>query len=373
MPRLPKENPLHGKKPNQKLKPYLVLQYLMLNSDENHTISAEKIAEALQKYGIDAERRSIYKDIEEINKAQLIITQNVDVWDAEDMLIDDIDDEIKLVAYDKHRKGFYVKNRLYDLNDLRLLAECVYSSKFLSEQKAKRLSGVVGSLASRYEREAILHDIYLVKRNRTDNKYVNLIASTISDAMNKTLDGKRKAAEKISFKYLEYDLSNLRERREHRGGALYIVSPYKLLINDDNYYLLAFNDEVKAMRTYRLDRMKDVKRLIGVPREGEEDYLKLNVESYTQRITNMYDKRDSERITIRCSNALLNPVIDRFGIDEAVYRKLDDHTFTASVIVDISEQFFGWILGFGDNMQIVSPPNVIDEFKEYIDTVRKLY
>lgn len=99
MPRLPKENPLHGKKPNQKLKPYLVLQYLMLNSDESHTISAEKIAEALQNYGIDAERRSIYKDIEEINKAQLIITQNVDVWDAEDMLADDIDDEIKLVAY----------------------------------------------------------------------------------------------------------------------------------------------------------------------------------------------------------------------------------------------------------------------------------
>ena len=373
MPRLPKENPEHGKKPNQKLKPYLVLQYLMLNSDESHTISAEKIAEALQNYGIDAERRSIYKDIEEINKAQLIITQNVDVWDAEDLLADDADDEVKLVAYDKHSKGFYVKNRAYDLNDLRLLAECVYSSKFLSEQKARKLSGVVGSLASRHERDAILHDIYLVKRSRTDNKYVNLIASTISDAMNKELDGKRKAAEKISFKYLEYDLSNLHERREHRGGALYIVSPYKLLINDDNYYLLAFNDEAKAMRTYRLDRMKDVKRLIGIPREGEEDYLKLNVESYTQRTTNMYDKRDSERITIRCSNTLLNPVIDRFGIDEAVYRKLDDHTFAASITADISEQFFGWILGFGDSMKIVSPQSVVDEFKEYIDRVRKLY
>ena len=39
----------------------------------------------------------------------------------------------------------------------------------------------------------------------------------------------------------------------------------------------------------------------------------------------------------------------------------------------ISEQFFGWILGFGDKIQIVSPQSVVDEFKEYLDRVRKLY
>ena len=33
----------HGKKQNQKLKPYLVLQYLLRQSDENHVISAENI------------------------------------------------------------------------------------------------------------------------------------------------------------------------------------------------------------------------------------------------------------------------------------------------------------------------------------------
>ena len=47
-----------GKKPDQKLKPYLVLQYLLKNTDENNVISAPKIAEHLKVfYGIYAERR----------------------------------------------------------------------------------------------------------------------------------------------------------------------------------------------------------------------------------------------------------------------------------------------------------------------------
>lgn len=58
----------HGKKPNQKLKTYLVLQYLMKYSDEGHTVSAEQLVGYLMETcGIYAERRSIYNDIKEIS------------------------------------------------------------------------------------------------------------------------------------------------------------------------------------------------------------------------------------------------------------------------------------------------------------------
>lgn len=373
MPRIPKENPEHGKKPNQKLKPYLVLRYLMANTDENHKVRADDIVDALkEEYGVDAERRSIYKDIEEINKVYLMISEDINVEDAEAELADDEDDEIKLVAYDRHSRGYYVKNRGYDLNDLRLLAECVYSSKFLTERKAKQLAGVVGDLASMYEKEAITHDTYLVERSRTDNKYVNLISSTISDAMSKTLDGKRKAPEKICFKYLAYDINNLEKKKERRGGALYIVSPYKLLISDDNYYLLAFDDEKHKMLTFRLDRMKDVKRLIGISREGEEEFYKLDMTTYTQRNINMYGGKE-ERVTIQCVSYLLDTVIDRFGIKDAHYAKSDPDHFTVSVRVSISDQFYGWLLGFGRRMKLVSPQNVVDDFKAYVDKIRSIY
>ena len=56
----------HGKQTNQKLKPYVVLQYLLKYSDENNTKSAYDIIGYLEDCGISAERRSIYRDIEDI-------------------------------------------------------------------------------------------------------------------------------------------------------------------------------------------------------------------------------------------------------------------------------------------------------------------
>ena len=64
----------HGKKRDQKMKPYLVYEYLMRYSDANHVVSANELVGYLQECGISAERRSIYKDIEEINKALLVTT-----------------------------------------------------------------------------------------------------------------------------------------------------------------------------------------------------------------------------------------------------------------------------------------------------------
>jgi len=44
---------------------------------------------------------------------------------------------------------------------------------------------------------------------------------------------------KVSFHYLKYEINNLKTQVERRKGKPYIVSPYKLLINEGNYYLLA--------------------------------------------------------------------------------------------------------------------------------------
>ena len=57
-----------GKREHQKLKSYIVLQILQKETDENHVMSAMEIAAALEEMGIDAERRSIYRDIDDINK-----------------------------------------------------------------------------------------------------------------------------------------------------------------------------------------------------------------------------------------------------------------------------------------------------------------
>lgn len=76
----------HGKRNNHKMKPYFVLQYLLKNSDENHTKSAYDIIGYLEENGIVTERRSVCRDIEEINIANLILQEDYTVKEAKKIL-----------------------------------------------------------------------------------------------------------------------------------------------------------------------------------------------------------------------------------------------------------------------------------------------
>ena len=181
---MPKEN--SGRKSDQKMKPYLVYQYLLRNTDENHVVSAEQIVGFLQETcGIEAERRSIYKDIDAINRA---------VWVIEnDEPIDAIDDEYfedeKAIVYDKHFKGFYVRQRHFEASDIRLISECIYSSKYISQDEAERLVDIMREFVSEYQAEDIHADALVTNRVRTLNKSTLGNINVIYDAMSKKIDG----------------------------------------------------------------------------------------------------------------------------------------------------------------------------------------
>ena len=362
----------HGKKENQKLKTYLVLQYLLRQSDENHVVSAENIVGYLQQIcGIYAERRSIYRDIEEINKAMLMVEEEIDVHEAEERIAED--ESEKLVVYDKSKKGFYVRQRHYDLNDVRLLAECVYSAKFIEEKRAKRLVRVVCDLVSEEQAKQITHDAFLSDRVKTENTAVYYSVSTINEAMSRELNGQRHKPEKIDFLYQKHSISDVRQTVNRRNGARYIVSPFKLIINDGNYYLLGFDDEAQEMRTYRVDRMKDV-RLMGEPRDGEKEFSAIDLKTYTQRTFSMFGGQDTV-VTLRFENYLLDAVVERFGSDQlrAQYVRVDNDHFSVTTHVEISDQFFGWVLGFGDKVKITGSDAAAKQFRDYISSVYKLY
>ena len=253
-----------GKQEHQKLKPYVVYQYLLENTDEDHAISADAIAEKIKdEYKIYAERRSIYRDIEEINKICLMLEEDCTIDEAEEMLAED--ESLKTVAY-KSNKGFYVRQRHFDLEDIRLLAECVYSAKFIAKSKAEHLVNVLCEFVSEYQADSIKYNAYLVDRVKTSNTSVRKNIAVINEAITRSAAHK---PEKISFKYLKYTIDDVSSQVERRHGEKYIVSPFQLMINEGNYYLLAYEDKSQKMKTYRVDRMKDV-RLTNQPRDGTE-------------------------------------------------------------------------------------------------------
>ena len=83
---------------------------------------------------------------------------------------------------------------------------------------------------------------------------------------------------------------------------------------------------------------------------------------------------EKERVRIQMANKLLDTAIERFGRGpEATYSKIDDASFSVAADVEISDQFFGWLLGFGKNVKLLEPQNVVDEFKAYMDKIREIY
>lgn len=358
----------HGKQPNHKLKPYVVFQYLLKYTDENHVAPASDIVAFLEECGLNAERRSIYEDIREINLISIMMENDCTLDEAREMLEDE---EEKLVVYDPHRKGFYVRQRHFDLNDIRLLAECVYSAKFVTEGQAKRLVDVVCDFVSEHQAERIKHNAFLTDRVKTNNRSVLNNISVINDAMSRRLEGKSHKPEKISFKYLKHTIDDMTQQVERRKGEKYTVSPYQLLISDGNYYLLAYVNEKQKMRTYRIDRMKDVS-LTGEPREGEDEFAKLDVRTYAQRVFGMYSGTQ-KRVTIQFINPLLDTAIERFGMKDVQYSKVDDRHFKVTANVEISDQFYGWLLGFGKRAKLTWPDDEVEKFRLYVEKIEKMY
>ncbi|MCI9449686.1 MAG: WYL domain-containing protein [Clostridiales bacterium] len=350
-----------GRKSHQRIKPYLVLRYLWDNTDGKTTFAPSKTITAyLNSLDISAERRSIYRDIADINTVMYAVENDVSLDEAEEATEDM---ENRYIAYKKN-KGFYIQDRGYDADDIRLMAECVYSAKFLEEGRAKRLVDVICGLVSLDEAENIKHDAFLTDRNKTSNKQVLNNISVINDAM------RNKVPRKISFTYLTHSVNDVKIQISKRGGTR-IVSPYKMLINDGNYYLLSYNSSKGAMRTYRIDRMKDV-CLLDEPREGAEEFKKIDIEEYTKQTFSMY-RGESCRVTIRFINRLLDTAVDRFGTKNVLYNKDGEEHFTVSAIVSVSDQFFSWLCGFGSDAVILSPSPVIEKYKLLLKQTLSMY
>lgn len=379
------EKEKRGLKPEQKLKAYLILDMLQKKTDRFHPMSADAIADAISDdYGISAERRSVYRDIDAINIAVLLAHGEAATVEEAKEFVEDGMITIPYSAsnYAKEKKGFYFDNLFVDFEDIRLAAECIYSAKFIDKARAdKIIEEIVCKDISEYQKDEIVSDIFVSDRVRTTNKHLWKAIEIIREAMRHRTeddeDDKKKykhRPEQISFQYLTHTLGDVENEIERGKGAEYIVSPYKLMACDGNFYLLAYNAAMKShkVRTYRIDRMRNVKRIKGSEREGWEEVKQIDLETYTQTHFNMFTG-DSELVTIRFTNDLLDSIIDRFGTKNARYLACDKKHFTVTTRIHLSNPFYGWVFGFGKKAKIISPQKAVDEFAKMIETLSGMY
>lgn len=314
------------------------MKIMLEMTDDEHGLTMAEIIKELDKYDITAERKSIYDDFEALRLLGLDIIKE----------------------RDKRTFSYHVGNRKFELPELKLLVDAVQSSKFITVKKSRELIKKLESYASKYEASQLQRQVVVQGRIKAMNESIYYNIDNIQQAMN--------GNKKISFQYYQWNLEKKMEFRH--DGDFYFVSPWELIWDNQNYYLLAFDQKDQIMKHYRVDKMLNID-LLKDKREGKEIYKEADIALYTKKHFGMYDGKE-ENVKILFENRLIGIVMDRFGKDVSI-RKVDSNHFTVNLDIVVSGQFFGWILALGEGVKILSPTSVVDQFRENLTNVIEKY
>ncbi|HEY5560826.1 MAG TPA: WYL domain-containing protein [Clostridiaceae bacterium] len=318
-----------------------LLDILYKKSDEDNTLTMGSIIEELEKQGITAERKAVYKDIKEL-----------------------MDFGYDISTFEENRKGYFMRSREFDETEIRFLMDAILSSRCLTTKKSKDLSQKLLHLTSESSASRLKNRVTFEGRIKCHNEefYYNI------DKINRAISENKK----ITYQYYEYDFDkNLVLKME---GYIYTINPYDLCWNEDFYYLIGSHDKYDNLSNYRVDRMHDIK----IIDEKRKEIYKvsgydsgLNLVEYIRRSFKMFSG-DKTKVEIKFSRDLLNTIIDRMGVDVTI-RKLGGTHFKLSADVNIGEGFLAWILGFGTKAEVLYPDFLRETIKEKIEELRELY
>ena len=311
---------------NQKAKILYLMKIFLEETDEEHPLSRKEVEERLAKYGIHAERKSLYNDMETLK------TFGLDI------------------LYKKGRpEGYYLGEHEFELAELKLLVDAVQSSRFITEKKSSALIRKIEGLTSRHEAKQLQRQVVVADRIKSMNEsiFYNVDKLHIAIASN----------QQILFRYFEWTVK--KEIRLKKDGRPYQVSPWALTWDDENYYLIGYDMEAELLKHFRVDKMLDI-RVFDEPRGGQEEFSRFDVASYTRKTFGMFGG-DEKTVRLRFENRFVGVVLDRFGKDVQIWKDGESH-FTVRVQVAVSAPFFGWLTGLGKGVKILSPDDVAEEY-----------
>ncbi|GAA0804646.1 WYL domain-containing protein [Clostridium sp. AF19-22AC] len=268
-----------------KLKLLYLMKILLEQTDEDHVLSTIELINELKRYGISAERKSIYDDIEALNEFGMDI-----------------------INKRTQPSGFYVAGREFELPELKLLVDAVQASKFITENKTNELIKKLENLTSKFE--------------------------------------------------------------ARQNGEFYIVSPWALTWDDENYYMIAYDSAVKSVKYYRVDKMINTE-MTKERRAGRKEFARFDLAAFAKKTFGMYGGEERS-LKLRFGNELIGVVIDRFGKGILIHMDDADH-FIAHPAVNVSRQFFGWISSLGDRAEILGPDDVVEMYVEWLKSLLKCY
>lgn len=311
-------------------------RFLFDYTDENNEFTIyelqEKLSEMTNQPRLDF--RTIKQDIQTLNEMDFTIVEN---------------------RKEFGKKYYSHQNRLFETYQVRLLIDAVLSAKFFTKTEKERLIRNLRKLTSKPTARTFPKAYIYNEIPYSEFKIIKYSLDDIHLALVKKFH--------LMFKYGSYNLDGEFELK--REGEYYLIAPYALVRQKDQYYVIGDFLETGEIRHYRLDRMREIEVI-------KERYPKkeFDIEAYLKRSLNMFSGEETT-IRVRFCKRAINSIVDHFGV-EAIERD-GDHHFILTAQVNRSEGLKAWLLKWGSCAELLEPYSLINEIKREIDALSNLY
>lgn len=323
-----------------KIKLLRVLEILR-ETDEDHPYTANEIIAKLKLYGLDAERKSVLRDIAALQ-----------------------DNGYDIVLHSDNKRGYFMASREFEDWELKVLMDAAVGASFLTEENSRRLAEKLSALSSGSGRKTL--------------RAVTPLASTVKNGDPTTKNNidvlltaiRRK--KQVVFQYI-YTGPDLKKHLRFDGRE-YPISPYALIWRNDRYYLVGKYGDYDTLSYYRLERIRNIRvseksavdpeRFLGKNADLRiKEFVERNLNNYSGETTAVLLKIEEERIDL---------LLDTFGPDFRIESRSDGE-LTVRVTVNDGWGLTAWLLEHGDCVQIIEPAVIREEVIHYLDLIRKKY
>jgi predicted DNA-binding transcriptional regulator YafY len=280
----------------------------------------------LAEEGIPAERKGIYADILALQEAGLDICYR-----------------------GGQAGGWFVRKRLFQTAELKILADLVQAAHVLSPRKSRQLVEKLGRLTN-VQNAALTQEAAGVRRVKTSNESVYYHVEVLQQAILE-----RRV---VAFRYFTYD--NRKKKRFGREGADYTLSPRALFWEHGRYYLSGYDHLHAQPRRFRVDRMQEIES-----REEAQPQAAAAAEEGAPR-------GEETKVWLRCEGESAGLILDHFGMDcDLAPEESGSALLTARVRIDAF--FWGWLFGMGSRVELIGPLWAVRVYQQQIRDALQQY
>ena len=307
-----------------------IWQILREESDYDHPMTQADIAGKLEReYGIVIERKAVSRNISMLREAGVEVEQG--------------------------QRGVYLDRRDFEDAELRMLIDGVLSSKHITAKHSKELIERLCGQSNKYFKPHI-RNVYSVNDwSKTENQALFYNIEVIDQAIEQGV--------MVSYNYNKYGA----DKKLH-SSSYQRVSPYQMILHNQRYYLMAYNEYFGNMVFHRLDHITNIKlrpEHPSVPIRTVKGYERgIDYKELASTMPYLFTDKP-ERVTFVAENGIIDQIIEWFGKDVRILKKDDAHV-EVSLTASLQAMEY-WALQFIEHVEVTAPEELRERIRKTLE------